>query len=111
MSLTERVREVVREQFDEGERDGVEALLATYGTEPCERETERVLLCVLKLARGDAGKVRELVACAKLDYRDVILWAEYPQESGLDTPERVRAFNAMLERFGAGFRVPEGEDG
>ncbi len=108
MGLTERVREVVRQQFREDERNEVEALLATYGAEGHEQEAERVHLCVLKLAEGDVGKVRELVADAKRDYRDVILWAEYPEQARLDTPEKVGEFNGMLERFGAGFRVPEG---
>jgi predicted ester cyclase len=107
MSLTDRVRSVVREQFREGERAEVEALLATYGTEACEGEGDRVHLDVLRLAEGDVAKVREFVACAKRDFRDVILWAEYPEQARLDTQEKVRAFNAMLERFGAGWRVPE----
>ena len=107
MSLTDRVRSVVREQFREGERAEVEALLAAYGTEAYEGEGDRVHLDVLKLAEGDVAKVREFVACAKRDYRDVIMWAEYPEEARLDTPEKARTFNAMLERFGAGWRVPD----
>jgi predicted ester cyclase len=107
VSLTERVHSAVREQFGEGERAEVEALLSTYGAEAYQGESDRVHLDVLKLAKGDVAKVREFVACAKRDYRDVILWAEYPDQARLDTPDKVRTFNAMLERFGAGWRLPE----
>jgi len=32
-------------------------------------------LSILKLAKGDSSKVIELTKCAKIDFRDVIMWA------------------------------------
>jgi hypothetical protein len=75
-------------------------LLDSYGVEPYERERERVRLDILKLSAGSEEKVREYVAVAKRDYRDVLFWAEYPEESKLDTPEKRQRVRKMFEKFG-----------
>jgi hypothetical protein len=65
---------------DENERTRVRAELERYGVEGHEREPDRVRLAVLKLSEGRSERVAELVARAKRDYRDVLMWAEYPVE-------------------------------
>jgi hypothetical protein len=40
-------------------------------------ELARVARCVVFLAGGDPAKLAHFVAAARLDYRDVIWWAEY----------------------------------
>ncbi|MFN2541001.1 MAG: hypothetical protein ABR514_02380 [Chthoniobacterales bacterium] len=75
-------------------------LLDTYGVESYERERERVQLAILKLSGGDEEKVREFVAVAKRDYRDLLFWAEYPEEARLDTPEKRQRIKNMFEKFG-----------
>jgi len=40
------------------------------------------------------------VAVAKRDYRDVLFWAEYPEESKLDRPEKRQRVRKMFEKFG-----------
>ncbi len=75
-------------------------LLDSYGVEPYERERERVQLAVLELGAGSEEKIREYVAVAKRDYRDVLFWAEYPEESRLDTPEKRERVRKMFEKFG-----------
>ncbi|HEY2625462.1 MAG TPA: hypothetical protein VGI41_01790 [Candidatus Udaeobacter sp.] len=74
--------------------------LDSYGVEPDERERERVQVAILKLSGGSEEKVREYVAVAKRDYRDVLFWAEYPEESRLDTPEKRQKVRKMFEKFG-----------
>ena len=63
------------------ERRRVCEALATYGVESYERETERVRLAILKLSNGDIGQALAMVDAAKQDYRDVLMWAEYPEQS------------------------------
>jgi hypothetical protein len=75
-------------------------LLDSYGVESYERERERVQLAILKLSAGSEEKVREFVAVAKRDYRDVLFWAEYPEEARLDTPEKRQRIRKMFEKFG-----------
>src|SRR5213078_4071273 len=75
-------------------------LLDTYGVESHERERERVQLAILKLSEGNEEKLREFVAVAKRDYRDVLFWAENPDEAKLDTPEKRERIKKMFEKFG-----------
>jgi hypothetical protein len=75
-------------------------MLDSYGVKLCERERERVQLDILRLSVGSEEKVREYVAVAKRDYRDVLFWAEYPEESRLDTPEKRERVRKMFEKFG-----------
>jgi hypothetical protein len=55
-------------------------VLAQYGTQAHEREEIRVHVAALKLSEGSLERLRELVTHAKRDYRDVLAWAEYPEE-------------------------------
>src|SRR5215470_7897637 len=91
---------VVQKSFPESAHTRVLELLDTYGVESYERERERVQLAILKLSEGNEEKLREFVAVAKRDYRDVILWTEYPEESRLDTPEKIARVKKMFEKFG-----------
>src|SRR5439155_11067206 len=50
------------------------SLLDQYGSEPHERERERVQRAALSLCGGDLDELAELVQRAKLDYRDVLCW-------------------------------------
>ena len=91
---------VVRKTFPESAHARVLELLDTYGVESYERERERVQLAILKLSDGNEEKLREFVAVAKRDYRDVLFWAEYPEESRLDTREKREQVKKMFEKFG-----------
>jgi hypothetical protein len=55
-------------------------VLAGYGTRSHEREEIRVRVAVLKLSDGSLERLQALIAHAKRDYRDVLAWAEYPEE-------------------------------
>ena len=91
---------VVQKTFPESAHSRVLELLDTYGIESYERERERVQLAILKLSAGNEEKLREFIAVAKRDYRDVLFWAEYPEESRLDTPEKKERIKKMFEKFG-----------
>ncbi len=75
-------------------------LLDTDGLRPHERERERVQLAILKLSEGSEEKLRQNVEVAKRDYRDVLFWAEYPEESRIDTPEKRRKVRELFEKLG-----------
>ena len=96
----EEVVAVVQKTSPETSRSRVFELLDTYGVESYQRERERVQLAILKLSEGNEEKLREFVAVAKRDYRDVLFWAEYPEEAKLDTPEKRERIKKMLEQFG-----------
>jgi hypothetical protein len=91
---------VVRKIFPESLHTRVLELLDTFGVESFERERERVQLAILKLSEGNEEKLREFIAVAKRDYRDVLFWAEYPEEAKLDTPEKRERIKKMFKKFG-----------
>jgi hypothetical protein len=56
-------------------------LLGTYGEAQHELEVARVQLALLKLSAGSLDELSTVTAVAKTDYRDVLAWAEYPEQS------------------------------
>ena len=89
-----------RARFPEETWARVLELLETYGVESHERERERVQLALVKLSGGSEEKLREYVAVAKEDYRDILLWADSPEEARMDTPEKKRQVRELLAQFG-----------
>ena len=100
MNLRDQVVAAIEATFPKELRGRILERLDTYGVEPYERERERVQLAILKLSAGNEEKVCEFVAVAKRDYRDVLFWAEYPEEARLDTPEKRQRIRNMFEKFG-----------
>ncbi|HEY6071201.1 MAG TPA: hypothetical protein VIU85_07505 [Chthoniobacterales bacterium] len=91
---------VVQKSFPESAQARALELLDIYGVESYERERDRVQLAILKLSEGNEEKLREFVVIAKRDYRDVLFWADNPEEAKLDTPEKRERFRKMCEQFG-----------
>jgi hypothetical protein len=73
------VERVTKRQFPADVVDRVLLLLETYGSEEWHRERDRVHLACLKLASGDLKSLEHQIAVARLDYRDVVGAAEYPE--------------------------------
>ena len=74
-----------REVFPSWELSDLMALLDSYGTEEHEGEKERVQLAILKLCDEDnLDDPSRYVDAAKRDYRDVLAWAEYPNQMKAD---------------------------
>jgi hypothetical protein len=99
MATAADVNRAVAAAFAEGVREGALAALKRYRW----HERSRVQLAIVVLARGDPAEVRRLVRAANEDYRDVLFWAEYPEESGTGTR---RGLAARYRRLG----VPVPED-
>ena len=55
-------------------------ILDLYGKESHVRELERVQIAILKLSGGDLENLRAYVETAKSDFRDVLAYAEFPEE-------------------------------
>jgi len=101
MSATENdVLAAIRASFPKERWQDIGLILDAYGTEPHERERERVQLAILKISEGSEQKIREFVATAKKDYRDVLFWADYPEQAKIGPGERERILEA-LSKLGA----------
>lgn len=80
LATRDLVLSVAKRDFPAEDPGTVIALLDAYGTEPHERERERVHLAILKLSEGNSEKLLYWVGIAKQDYRDALAWAEYPSQ-------------------------------
>ena len=96
----EDVLTAVRASFPKESQTRVLELLDTYGLAAHERERERVQIAMLKLSEGSEEKLREYVDVVKRDYRDVLFWAEYPEEAKVDTPEKRLKVRELFEKLG-----------
>ena len=90
---------LVRAHYPESRWSFVLDLLDGYGVESHERERERVQISILNLSVGNEDKLHENLAYAKRDYRDVLFWSEYPEQSRIDTPEKINEVRNLFEKL------------
>ena len=74
----EDVVRVVHRDFAPAEVDAALAVLNTYGDSRPDSGSVRVRLAALKYADGDLVKLNRKLEEASLDYREVLIDAEYP---------------------------------
>ena len=77
----EDVERIIHRDFSADKYAEVAAILEEYGKSERYRERERVQLAALKLADRQIDLLREEIKLAKIDYRDVLSSAEYPEYS------------------------------
>ena len=70
---------LIRRDFPGDQVETVVALLARYGSQSHEPERHRVHAAILKLANGDLEVLERQVSQARMDYRDTLAPAEYPE--------------------------------
>lgn len=70
---------VVRRDFPPALADEALDILRGYAPEDDDDAQARVRLGILKLAGGDVGLLRQYAELAHIDFRDVLLNAEYPR--------------------------------
>jgi hypothetical protein len=56
-------------------------------------KTDRVIRCIVFLAKGNLTDLNKYIETATFDPRDVMLWAEYEGLKENEKPKRVRDFN------------------
>ena len=69
---------MISRDFPSTEPSVVRRILEEYGKHSAESGGERVHLAALKLAGGELDQLREHIAIARRDARDVLAAAEYP---------------------------------
>jgi hypothetical protein len=74
--------------FRADERGEVRATLDLLDSELGNDSHPRILRCVLFLAQGDATRLIQMADRTRMDWRDVIYWAEYEEHDF-----RMRDFN------------------
>lgn len=99
-NIDERVSAAVERAFEPSLRAAALEELARYGVESYEREVARVQLAIVALAKGDLTKLRSLVGAAKVDYRDVLLWADQGAMNPTEGTAAEARARELIERWG-----------
>jgi hypothetical protein len=73
MGVEARTLDRIAGEFPAADRPAITASLASYAGP----EADRVRWDILQLSKGRAADVRRYLEAAKVDYRDVLYWAEY----------------------------------
>jgi hypothetical protein len=73
-------RKLAATWLGESDRTEARAVLLEYGTQAYHRERERVRLAIIMLSGGSLEELRRMTSAAQTDYRDVLMWAEHPEE-------------------------------
>ena len=60
-------------------------------------KTDRVIRCIIFLAKGNLTDLNKYIETATFDTRDVMLWAEYEGLKENENPKRVRDFNKNFD--------------
>jgi hypothetical protein len=60
-------------------------------------KTDRVIRCIIFLAKGNLTELDKYIETATFDTRDVMLWAEYEKLSGDFSYKRLRDFNKTFD--------------
>jgi hypothetical protein len=76
----ELVRRLVDRLFVADDRATAWNLLESYGEAAHEREPVRIRVAAIKLSDGRIDELEHVIAHARQDYRDVLAWAEFPEE-------------------------------
>lgn len=79
-TIRRKVLEKVAQYWPGMDSQEIMSILDGYGVESHEQGRARVQLAILKLSGGERDRLEELVGMAKRDYRDVLAYAEYPEE-------------------------------
>ena len=80
---------LLRRDFSSDSVSAAREVLEQYGSEIWHREALRVRAASLKLACGDLERLRIEIDRAKVDFRDVLASAEYPEYSKSSTIKSV----------------------
>jgi len=86
--------------FPKSDAATILSILDLYGTEPYEREKERVQLAIVSLSGGREDKLPDFVQAAKTDYRDVLCWQASGPLSEADGEKQRQAALHLLDQWG-----------
>jgi hypothetical protein len=86
---------LARQLFGEAGYQEALVLVDQYGTEPHERDVNRVKRAILELSDGKRTRLPYFVQCAKIDYRDVLM----PQRLGPMSDEEEIRWQANADRL------------
>jgi hypothetical protein len=77
----ELLERIISRQFPSEDRDKAKEILLRFGTETYHTDPMRVRTAILKLSNGSLEELEKMTKLACIDWRDVLMYAEYPAQS------------------------------
>ena len=97
--MSDRVQRKLAETFaDASARPAAATAVEAYVARAACPEPERVALAILKLSDGDHARLLEHIAAALTDSRDVLAWAEFPEQMRLGHDADPKVLRAARRR-------------
>ena len=96
MTFKDDICERIRTDFG-GNANKATAMLLDAINKVDYLKTDRVIRCILFLAKGNLTDLNKYIETATFDTRDVMLWAEYEKLSGDFNYKRLRDFNKTFD--------------
>ena len=90
----------VHASFPKSDAATILCVLDLYGTEPYEKERERVQLAIVSLSGGNEHKLGDLVQVAKNDYRDILYWQATGPLSEPEGKKQQERLLRILDKWG-----------
>lgn len=97
---------VIDVDFPQSQHEAVIMVLKRYGDQECHREHDRVRLAALRLADRSIEQLKQAIDVARVDYRDILAWAESPNEmdrmagrNGMTSKEAGMADRAQMQEW------------
>ena len=94
------VEQAARNAFPDTDIAAIMTLLNSYGTEAYEAERELVQLTIIKICQGDPAKLPYQVEIAKIDYRDILVFANRPLPTSEESAKDLAATKEVLKLWG-----------
>lgn len=79
-NISQAVLRKIKKYWPDQDPEEILKILQRSSMDKYEKESHRVQLAIIKLSEGDLEKLEEYLDLAKKDYRDVLTFAEYPEE-------------------------------
>jgi hypothetical protein len=79
--LSADLEQALAQEFPADQRPAARNMLAMYGVDRHHKEVERVRRALLALSRGQLASLGHYLAVAQHDYRDVLYWADHPEQA------------------------------
>ena len=97
MTFKEDIQQRIKLDFKDSAGKAIE-LLCNAISETDYLKTDRVIRCIIFLAKGDLINLKECIDIARFDTRDVMLWAEYEKLEGELNFKQIRDFNNTFDK-------------
>ncbi|MDE2420772.1 MAG: hypothetical protein KGO49_06265 [Gammaproteobacteria bacterium] len=90
----------VQTAFPKSDTSTILDILDLYGTEPYEREINRVKLAIITLSEGSEDKLLYFLQIAKTDYRDVLCWVDMKPLTAAEGEQQQQAVRQLIAMWG-----------